>query len=196
MRYNIMCLGYNNQLRVQLFNEEKYKDISYLIKLIYNELENLDELTRTLFTDIKVGLEGDMIPKIERTSNLNSLIVRMPFLDPEFIEMSFIIPNDFKLKRNNKKYILKETFKDMLPRHIISTPKHGFGVPVGEWLKKELKNDLLELTERDFIKNQGLFQYEYIKKIIHEYLSGINDFSFQLWTLFVFQKWYKKSFMN
>lgn len=37
-----MCLGYNNQLRVQLFNEEKYKDISYLIKLIYNELENLD----------------------------------------------------------------------------------------------------------------------------------------------------------
>ncbi len=193
MRFNIMCLGYNNQLRAQLFNEEKYKDISYLIKLIYNELENLDELTRTLFTDMKVGLEGDMIPKIERTSNLNSLIVRMPFLDPEFIEMSFMIPNDFKLRGNNKKYILKETFKDILPRHIINAPKHGFGVPVGEWLKKELKNDLLELTERNFIKNQGLFQYEYIEKIIHEHLSGVKDFSFQLWTLFVFQKWYKKN---
>lgn len=194
MRFNMMCLGYNNQLRAQLFNEEKYKDISYLIKPIYNELENLDELTRTLFTDMKVGLEGDMIPKIERTSNLNSLIVRMPFLDPEFIEMSFMIPNDFKLRGNNKKYILKETFKDILPRHIINAPKHGFGVPVGEWLKKELKNDLLELTERNFIKNQGLFQYEYIEKIIHEHLSGVKDFSFQLWTLFVFQKWYKKVF--
>lgn len=194
MRFNMMCLGYNNQLRAQLFNEEKYKDISYLIKPIYNELENLDELTRTLFTDMKVGLEGDMIPKIERTSNLNSLIVRMPFLDPEFIEMSFMIPNYFKLRGNNKKYILKETFKDILPRHIISAPKHGFGVPVGEWLKKELKNDLLELTERNFIKNQGLFQYDYIEKIIHEHLSGVNDFSFQLWTLFVFQKWYKKVF--
>lgn len=194
MRYNMMCLGYNNQLRAQLFNEEKYKDISYLIKSIYNELENLDELTRTLFTDMKVGLEGDMIPKIERTSNLNSLIVRMPFLDPEFIEMSFMIPNDFKLKGNNKKYILKETFKDILPRHILNAPKHGFGVPVGEWLKKELKNDLLELTERDFIENQGLFKYKYIEKIIHEHLSGINDFSFQLWTLFVFQKWYKRIF--
>ena len=196
MRFNMMCLGYNNQLRAQLFNEEKYKDISYLIKPIYNELENLDELTRTLFTDMKVGLEGDMIPKIERTSNLNSLIVRMPFLDPEFIEMSFMIPNDFKLRGNNKKYILKETFKDILPRHIISAPKHGFGVPVGEWLKKELKNDLLELTERNFIKNQGLFQYDYIEKIIHEHLSGVNDFSFQLWTFFVFQKWYKNIFMN
>lgn len=194
MRFNMMCLGYNNQLRAQLFNEEKYKDISYLIKPIYNELENLDELTRTLFTDMKVGLEGDMIPKIERTSNLNSLIVRTPFLDPEFIEMSFMIPSDFKLKGNNKKYILKETFKDILPRHILNAPKHGFGVPVGEWLKKELKNDLLELTERNFIKNQGLFQYEYIEKIIQEHLSGINDFSFQLWTLFVFQKWYKKVF--
>lgn len=196
MRFNMMCLGYNNQLRAQLFNEEKYKDISYLVKPIYNELENLDELTRTLFTDMKVGLEGDMIPKIERTSNLNSLIVRMPFLDPEFIEMSFMIPNDFKLRGNCKKYILKETFKDILPRHIISAPKHGFGVPVGEWLKKELKNDLLELTERNFIKNQGLFQYDYIEKIIHEHLSGVNDFSFQLWTLFVFQKWYKNIFMN
>lgn len=196
MRYNMMCLGYNNQLRAQLFNEERYKDISYLIKSIYNELENLDELTRTLFTDMKVGLEGDMIPKIERTSNLNSLIVRMPFLDPDFIEMSFMIPCDFKLKGNNKKYILKETFKDILPRHILNAAKHGFGVPVGEWLKKELKNDLLELTERDFIENQGLFKYEYIGKIIHEHLSGINDFSFQLWTLFVFQKWYKKIFMN
>lgn len=194
MRFNMMCLGYNNQLRAQLFNEEKYKDISYLIKPIYNELENLDELTRTLYTDMKVGLEGDMIPKIERTSNLNSLIVRAPFLDPEFIEMSFMIPSDFKLKGNNKKYILKETFKDVLPRHIINAPKQGFGVPVGEWLKKELKNDLLELTERNFIKNQGLFQYEYIEKIIQEHLSGINDFSFQLWTLFVFQKWYKKVF--
>ena len=196
MRYNMMCLGYNNQLRAQLFNEEKYKDISYLIKPIYNELENLDELTRTLFTDMKVELEGDMIPKIERTSSLNSLIVRMPFLDPEFIEMSFMIPSDFKLKKNNKKYILKETFKDILPRHIINAPKHGFGVPVGEWLKKELNNDLLEFTERDFIENQGLFKYEYIEKIIHEHLFGINDFSFQLWTLFVFQKWYKKIFMN
>ena len=196
MRYNMMCLGYNNQLRVQLFNEEKYKDISYLIKPAYNELENLDELTRTLFTDMKVGLEGDMIPKIERTSNLNSLIVRMPFLDPDFIEMSFMIPCDFKLKGNNKKYILKETFKDILPRYILNAPKHGFGVPVGEWLKKELKNDLLGLTERDFIENQGLFKYEYIGKIIHEHLSGINDFSFQLWTLFVFQKWYKKIFLN
>ncbi len=196
MRFNMMCLGYNNQLRAQLFNEEKYKDISHLIKPIYNELENLDELTRTLFTDMKVGLEGDMIPKIERTSNLNSLIVRTPFLDPDFIEMSFMIPNDFKLRGNNKKYILKETFKDILPRHIISAPKHGFGVPVGEWLKKELKNDLLDLTERNFIKNQGLFQYEYIEKIIHEHLSGVNDFSFQLWTLFVFQKWYKNIFMN
>lgn len=194
MRFNMMCLGYNNQLRTQLFNEEKYKDISYLIKPIYSELENLDELTRTLFTDMKVGLEGDMIPKIERTSNLNSLIVRAPFLDPEFIEMSFMIPSDFKLKGNNKKYILKETFKDILPRHILNAPKHGFGVPVGEWLKKELKNDLLELTERDFIKNQGLFKHEYIEKIIHEHLSGVNDFSFQLWTLFVFQKWYKKVF--
>jgi len=196
MRYNMMCLGYNNQLRAQLFNEEKYKDISYLIKPIYNELENLDELTRTLFTDMKVGLEGDMIPKIERTSNLNSLIVRTPFLDPEFIEMSFMIPCDFKLRGNNKKYILKETFKDILPRNIISAPKHGFGVPVGEWLKKELKNDLLELTERNFIENQSLFQYEYVEKIIHEHLSGINDFSFQLWTLFVFQKWYKNIFID
>jgi len=194
MRFNMMCLGYNNQLRAQLFNEEKYKDISYLVKPIYNELENLDELTRTLFTDMIVGLEGDMIPKIERTSNLNSLIVRAPFLDPEFIEMSFMIPSDFKLRGNNKKYILKETFKDVLPRDIINAPKQGFGVPVGEWLKKELKNDLLELTERDFIENQGLFKYEYIEKIIYEHLSGVNDFSFQLWTLFVFQKWYKKVF--
>ncbi len=196
IRFNMMCLGYNNQLRAQLFNEEKYKDISYLVKPIYNELENLDELTRTLFTDMKVGLEGDMIPKIERTSNLNSLIVRMPFLDPEFIEMSFMIPSDFKLRGNNKKYILKETFKDIFPRNILNAPKHGFGVPVGEWLKKELKNDLLELTERDFIENQGLFQYGYVEKIIHEHLSGINDFSFQLWTLFVFQKWYKRIFIN
>lgn len=194
MRYNMICLGYNNQLRAQLFNEEKYKDISYLIKPIYNKLENLDELTRTLYTDMKVGLEGDMIPKIERASNLNSLIVRAPFLDPEFIEMSFRIPSDFKLKGNNKKYILKETFKDVLPRDIINAPKQGFGVPVGEWLKKELKNDLLELTGRDFIENQGLFQYEYIEKIIQEHLHGVNDFSFQLWTLFVFQKWYKKVF--
>lgn len=194
MKYEMLSLAYKDQLRQQLLSKKYYRDIKENISRFYHEAEG-DELTKSLYLDMKMFLEGALLTKVDRMSMLNSIEKRSPFLDPEVVELSFSIPSHFKLNKNKTKYILKETFKDILPPKIVHMPKHGFNVPVGPWFKGPLKEELLCLTSKERILSQGIFNYDPIHKAIQEHLNNNNDNAFKLWTLYVFQKWYYKNFL-
>ncbi|WZL71514.1 asparagine synthase (glutamine-hydrolyzing) [Clostridiaceae bacterium 35-E11] len=194
MKYEMLSLAYQDQLRQQLLSKKNYKDIKESIKRLYEEVQG-DPLIKSLHLDTKMFLEGGLLTKVDRMSMLNSIEKRSPFLDKDVVELSFKIPSNFKLNKNKTKYILKETFKDILPPKIIHMPKHGFNVPVGAWLKGPLKEELLYLTSKETILSQDIFNYDYIHKTIQEHLNNNNDNSFKLWTLYVFQKWYYKNFL-
>ena len=74
--------------------------------------------------------------------------------------------------------------------------KKGFGVPVGDWLRTILKDELMFFCNKNFIEEQNLFNYSYILEIVSRHLSGQEDNTFKVWTYFCFQKWYKKSYSN
>ena len=96
----------------------------------------------------------------------------------------------------NKKRILKDTFSDILPKGTLGFSKKGFGVPIGYWLRNELKQDIEALISRDFIEKQGLFNYEYIQELFVNHLSGRDYNDAQLWNIYVFQKWYLKNIIH
>ena len=93
------------------------------------------------------------------------------------------------------KIILKDTFKDLLPDELFHAPKHGFGVPVSDWLENSLKNQLYEYANKDFLLSQGLLQPEFIKQIIDEHMSHKIDRFSTLWSFYVFQNWYRREMM-
>ena len=99
--------------------------------------------------------------------------------------------NNTKLKGKGGKYILMEAFKDLLPASIHRRPKRGFEMPIGAWLKNELKFLIDEYLSENVIKKQGFFDFEIIKGLINNHISGRQDTSWQLWSLIVFQHWYK-----
>ena len=68
--------------------------------------------------------------------------------------------------------------------------KKGFGVPVGDWLKSDLKNELLSYIEKSFIMDQNIFQFENIQRLVHEHINSTSDNTFKVWTFYCFQKWY------
>ena len=135
-----------------------------------------------------------MLTKVDWMSMKNSLEVRVPFLDHRLVEMAFQMPGAMKIKNGKTKYILKETFKDLLPPRIYRRPKAGFEVPISRWLKKELKFLLDQYLAEKRIQKQGIFDHKIIKQLVGQHLSGKTDTSWMLWNLIVFQSWYEKYF--
>ena len=79
-----------------------------------------------------------------------------------------------------------------MPVELFDAPKHGFGVPIGNWLEGELFERLRKYSSEDFIESQGVFDLRYINRIIEEHVNHKLDRSSELWTFFVFQNWYER----
>ncbi|MFH1351843.1 MAG: asparagine synthase-related protein, partial [Pseudomonadota bacterium] len=141
--------------------------------------------------DLKGLLPGDMLTKVDQMSMLNSLEVRVPFLDYTLVESVFRLAGDMKLKGRKRKYILMETFKDLLPPALHNRGKWGFEIPIGAWLRKELKFLMDEYLPEDLIRRQGLFHFPFIKDLINQHMNSRRDTSWHLWNLIVFQHWFK-----
>ena len=165
-------------------------------EIISQKLSELagDNINRMLYVDVKNSLPGDMLTKVDLMSMRNSLEVRVPFLDHEVVELAFEMEGSVKLKGLKRKYILMETFKDILPPMLHNRPKWGFEMPIGAWLRRELKFLIDDFLSRDFVNKQGIFEYDIIDGLIKKHMSKKMDYSLQLWNLIVFQHWHKRYF--
>lgn len=190
-RNRMMQQGFKDEESVKLFREE-YRDTSGQ-KLIYDMYEKAwgSDIDKTQFVDLHVVLEGDMLAKVDRMSMLNSLETRTPLLANNLVEFAYSLPADYKLSGKITKRIMKDTFKDLFPEGYEKLPKSGFGVPVDEWFRKEMREELLDLTSETRIRRQGVFYYDYVRAVIKEHLAGKVNRKTELWSMYVFQKWYE-----
>ncbi len=150
-----------------------------------------DAVNLMLSMDLKGLLPGDMLTKVDRMSMVNALEVRVPFLDHTLVEYVFGLEGHLKLRGRTGKYILLETFKDLLPPSLYRRPKWGFEMPIGAWLRSELTFLIDEYLSADLLKRQGIFDCDVVATLVREHLSGRRDTSWQLWNLIVFQHWHR-----
>lgn len=196
-RKRLMCLSLPEERLKSLliYTDDTALDFIYDYYSAYSLSAN--ETDCTFYTDIKVVLEGDMLCKVDRASMLASLETRVPMLYPDVVELSARIPSEFKINTRNKKIILKDTFSDLLPDEILHAKKKGFSVPMAEWLRTDLRDELLKtIGDEEFIENQGLFNYAFIKQLEYEHYTCQRNNSTVLWALYVFEKWYTKYFLG
>jgi asparagine synthase (glutamine-hydrolysing) len=118
-----------------------------------------------------------------------SLEGRVPFLDHEFVEYVASIPSNLKIRNLTTKYIFKEAMRPTLPGPIIDRRKHGFGVPIGEWFKDELRDYANDVFQDTKTTQRGYFDASYSRKLLEEHQKGLQDYSPQLWTLLMFELW-------
>lgn len=151
-------------------------------------------LNDCLRADVALVLAYDMLVKVDRMSMCNSLEVRTPFLDYRVVEFAFSIPVSSKINAVQKKKIVQDTFKKMLPAELYNRPKKGFEVPLLQWFKTDLKTYLdKEIFDLDFIQQQQIFDINYIdtlKKQLHSNNPG--DVHAKIWAMLLFQNFYKK----
>jgi len=149
-----------------------------------------DRINLMLYLDVKGLLPGDMLTKVDRMSMANSLEVRVPFLDSTLVEYVFSLKGSAKLGAWKGKRILIETFKDLLPPLLHNRPKWGFEMPIGAWLRKELKFLVEEYLRKDRIEKQGILDPGIIRDLVTTHMNGRQDTSWELWNLIVFEHWY------
>jgi asparagine synthase (glutamine-hydrolysing) len=107
------------------------------------------------------------------------------------VELAFKIGGHLKLHKGKSKYLLKETFRDLLPPSLYHRPKVGFEIPISRWLKTDLKFLIEEYLAKDKINKQGIFDYEVIGPLIQNLMANKTDTSWMLWNLIVFQCWHE-----
>ncbi len=158
----------------------------------YEQANGPDHLSRILYTDMKTYLPGGILVKVDRMSMAHSLEVRAPILDRDVIEFAATVPSAFKFKDGEKKHILKEAFKPLLPDDILYRKKMGFSVPLDQWLREEIK----AIAERYlFSSDAGLLRYfnaSAIQQLWNEHQSGSHQHGTVLWSLLMFEMWYQR----
>lgn len=192
--WDIISLGFTSDCHNLLNAEYTLKNpFSYYKELTkINKPKSLDNYREI---DRHISLEGDMLVKVDRTSMLNSLECRAPFLNKTIWEFSNSLPEKYLLNGWNKKYILKEAFKHEFPDGFLDKSKKGFVVPVGDWLRSGLRKELESYLDTKFLEDQGIFNIDYIKPLINNHLNGKEDNSYKAWTFYTFQKWYCNSYL-
>jgi len=142
--------------------------------------------------DLKTYIPNDILTKVDRMSMFCSLEARAPLLDHKFVEFAAQIPARLKFKNNTSKYILKKAMEGILPTNILHKRKQGFSIPLEDWLRKELKEQMLDTIlcqECDV-----LFNKKNVEKMIHEFLNGNDNHKHRLWVLFTFCSWHRAHF--
>ncbi|MEO6683134.1 MAG: asparagine synthase (glutamine-hydrolyzing) [Ginsengibacter sp.] len=180
-------LLHKNSLPVGKKNAEDFKT------KILNKNIDYDYITNLQYLDIQTYMVDNILTKVDRASMMNSLEVRVPFLDHKFAELSFKIPLKMKFKMNVKKHILKKAMKNYLPEKILHQPKKGFGVPLSSWINGNLKeyvHDTL-LSSRSLLSDH--LDRKFIKEVVVNHQKGQRDFQSKIWSLLVYEEWLKQN---
>ncbi len=148
-------------------------------------------IARLVEANMRSYLPDDLLIKADRCSMQASLEARAPFLDHQLAEYAATIPFNLKLKGARTKHILKETARGLLPDEIIERKKHGFGIPLGAWLRRDIE-PAREILLSQRARQRGLLNMAVVEQLIAEHEAGARDHNRQLWALLTLEEWHRQ----
>ena len=148
----------------------------------WNYPETDNDIDRTLQFYTELYLQNNILPKMDRAGMLNSLEVRSPFLDFNFVDLVRQVPARLKFDGKETKKILKESLSPLLPSEILYRKKKGFGIPIGQWFK----DGHIEIDSSRFSE---ILDTEFVKQLKQEHLSNKADWRSFLWAYYGLERW-------
>ncbi|MBI1747125.1 MAG: asparagine synthase (glutamine-hydrolyzing) [Acidobacteria bacterium] len=166
-------------------------DADAVIERLFKVSTAPDILEVILDTDVQTYLPDDLLVKVDVATMAHSLEARSPFLDHVLMEFAASLPADFKIRHLSKKYILKKALSGLLPREILHRPKMGFGVPINDWFRTDLKGMTYDVLLSKTARSRGYFNPQFIQRMIDEHVTGARQWHYQLWNLLLLELWHR-----
>ena len=148
-----------------------------------------DPLNRILRVDLLVGLPGDMLHKVDLASMRHSLEVRVPLLDYRVVEYVTALPSSYKLAGKQTKRLLRDAYRDVLPADVLARPKMGFELPIGEFLRAELRDMFHDTVTKDTLESIGPFNHAAVKRLYDDHLHHRAEHADLLYALLALCWW-------
>jgi asparagine synthase (glutamine-hydrolysing) len=148
-------------------------------------------LNRMLYVDTKLWLPDDLLARGDKMSMAASLEARVPLLDHKLVEFAAHLPPSLKIKWLTRKYLLKKVSQKWLPAEIIQRKKQGFPVPLSLWFREEARDFVTDILSSNSLQQRGLFNPDYVNRLLEEHFLGAADHGFLLWGLLNVELWHR-----
>lgn len=154
---------------------------------LWPALPSFDE--RMMFIDMLSYLPDDILVKVDRAAMAVSLETRVPLLDHRLVEFAWTLPLHLKRRGGVGKWLLRQVLYRHVPRELIERPKTGFGVPLSDWLRGPLRGWAEHLLDERRLREQGLLDVGYVRRLWHEQIEGRREWMYLLWDVLMLQAW-------
>ena len=158
-----------------------------------NDLEYLDQI---FYLDFNSYVPDDVMVKVDIATMAHGLESRSPLLDYKFVELVAQIPGNLKIRKmgRERKYIFKKMLKKYLPDEILYRKKMGFGLPIDNWFRNNLKDYIENNILDGGSLSRKIMKENKLKELLNNHFDRKRDNSKKLWALMVLNLWYRKFF--
>jgi asparagine synthase (glutamine-hydrolysing) len=185
-----MSRHYSNEHLGNILNKP-FNDIG-LFDSLTNINDGNDFLNIALALDYKVYMTDDILVKVDRATMSVGLEGREPLLDHRIIEFVAQLPSHLKYNKGIKKSLLKKITHKYVPAELLDRPKTGFGIPVYEWLRKELKEYLHMYINEEELKKHDYINIKEAIRMRDDFIAGKKGYEVKIWLLLMFQMWWNR----
>ena len=184
----------NHLLQPLLTRNGLFRKSTSIIDSYLSKFTRGDLLNKIQYVDLNTFLLDNVLEYTDKTSMAFGLEVRVPYLDHRLVELGLNIPQNLKIRGKDSKFILKDTFKNLLPSEIFKAPKRGFCAPISIWIDKYFDFYFDDFLTQNYIKNQGIMNWDYIQMLRKHHKLKMRDNSMELFGIIMFDVWYRKYF--
>lgn len=161
----------------------------------FAEPADADLLARIFYLDLLTFLPDNLLLFSDKMSMAVSLELRVPLLDLDLVTFAARLPASLRLRGVRMKYLLRKAMAPLLPPVVLAKSKQGFSAPVGQWIRRDLKDYADDLLSAETIARRGLWEPAYVARLLAEHRSGRREWGHHLFSLMVFELWHR-AFMD
>jgi asparagine synthase (glutamine-hydrolysing) len=142
------------------------------------------------WADFHTYLPDDLLVKVDVASMAHGLEARSPLLDHELLEWAARIPTDVRMQ-GGLKGLFKAAMAPYLPAAILKRRKMGFGIPIDQWFRGELKDLAYEVLLSRSARERGLMRPDYVRGLLDQHCAGEHNHHTRLWALLMLELWFR-----